>query len=276
MPALEVKPFLQRLREQVLDPMKNDPNFDNARSKLETRLNRWDEIYGGQSHFTFSQLKTIKTQLDKTINWGAVHLDQEAPFYNPLAADMRNAIQDNTLSAANDMSAALGNGAKGDEIRALNRQLSSAYSAKDLFTKDAARQFRNRSISPSDYGAVGLGMLAGKEGAGGALLGAAAGTANHLGRLYGNQVLSQGAYWAAKTASLTPAGRAALADWATTLAPQLGRAAMPEDIPQRIWTRVQAIDALEKQKSDAPEPQRKAIQEQQNRLKQRIAMIPGQ
>ena len=278
MPALEVKPFLEDLRQNVLEPMKNDPNFDTASAKLGQRLDRWQEIYGNQDHFTFQQLHTIRTQLDKTIDWKAVHLEQDRPFYNGLATDMRNAIQDKTLDAANAMSTALGQGMQGDEIRGINRQLSSAYMAKDLFDKATSRQYRNRMFSPSDYAATGIGAITGLSTGNpvAAAVPVVAGAAHHLARVYGNQVMAQGAYWAAKTAGMTPAAKAVLSDYASALVPQLGRIAAPDDIPQQVMNRIQAIDALEKQKDGLNPDQQRAIQHQQSRLKQRIAALGAQ
>lgn len=263
------------LRQNVLEPLANDENFDAATAQLEKRLSRWNEIYGDKPTLTFSDLHDMRMKIDKSINWPAEHLNPDVGFYNSAAVDMRNTLQDMTTNAANDVSGQIGVPAMGDKIRALNRDISSSLVAKEYFNKAVAAAARNRAISPSDYGVTGMGAILGEMGGGhfGALAGAGVGLAHHFARVYGNQLMAQGAYWAAKTASLTPAARAVLSDYATTLAPQLGRAALPDDIPQQVWNRVQAVDALEKQKAGLPENQQRGIEIQQQRLPQRIAQI---
>lgn len=267
--------LLQRLRAEVLAPLADSPAAAKAVMAVDARLTQWADIWAKENPgkpLTLQQLWKFRQDVDPSkAQWNAFHAGNDPSESTLLFVKLRNAIQNETLNAANDLARQSGKGALGDDIKELNRQYSVAAMASDLFSKGEARRFVKPSVGYMDVVAGGVGAAGGQmygfpgEGAAAAVLAKKALDAS------GHHMAAAGAYWAAKTAGLAPAAMSALSDYKQFALQQTGRELLPHEIPARVWQTIQSIQRLDDMKGDKPdEPATKAVGLVQERLRKSI------
>lgn len=147
-------------------------------------------------------LNDIIGEIDTKINFSK--RANELPVIQQGYMAIRNRLRDRITSLADEYGKAVGEGAIGAELKALNRKYSNLIDISSIASDRVARENANRFMSLTDTiagvggAAAGAGYGAregGVEGAiKGAAMGAGVGLLNKGARLYGNPMLSRGAY----------------------------------------------------------------------------------
>lgn len=143
------------------------------------------------------QAEMKKRNLAKEINWdrlpGADIPDSEV-FNRELLTQLRGGVEEGGEALAKKT------GFDVEKFKDLKNQYGNFSAAESIAQKRSAKEFANRTLSPSDYGTglvgAGIGMTQGgspEERIKNAAIGASFGFVNKGARLYGNQLVSRGA-----------------------------------------------------------------------------------
>jgi hypothetical protein len=151
---------------------------------------------GGESILPLKQARELKQLAKSAINWDRLpgaDIPLKEQFYRSLYGKVGSGLEDAASALAGDA----GEGTA-KEYMALKNRYGAMKQAERIAGKREAKEFANRLISPSDYMMGGLGATAGFASGGDledrikrGLVGAGAGAANHMARIYGNQVAAR-------------------------------------------------------------------------------------
>lgn len=181
-------------RNNKVLPKLDAPQYTEAMDKI------IDQISKGPTH-DVRFLNDIIGELDGKINW-AQRTPEMAPMQQGLVA-LRRTLRQKVNDIADRLSGV--DQAASEHLKMLNRDYGAATTINRISTDRVGRESANRILSPSDYGAAGIGALIGsqfgstpEERLKHAIYGAGAGLANKGMRRYGNPALVQGANAASK------------------------------------------------------------------------------
>lgn len=141
------------------------------------------------------QAELKKRAVNKEINWDRLPNDKgplEEQFNRALSGELKGGVE----KGGEELAAKTGFPLQ--EFKNQKQTFGNLQTAQQLLDKRQARDFANRMISPSDYGAAATGAMLGRMNSSPGetfkhtMLGAGLGLVNHVGRKYGNQLSAVG------------------------------------------------------------------------------------
>jgi hypothetical protein len=189
-----------RIEKEVAEPLKKLAANQGEYAQV---VRQMENIVDIGRPLTFAEAAAQRRAVQQQINYDRVNkLEAAAEAKQKIAQIWNDVIDEQAMPLLKSA------GIKGDAYRELRHEYALVRELKGHVDSRIQSNAANRVVSPSDYGLGGAaGILAGATGhdsASAVLLGLAAATANHLGRVYGNAAAGRGAINIAKMAAAQP------------------------------------------------------------------------
>lgn len=171
--------------QRELSPNPDIPTLKHTSNQIEEMVN---QVRAGKPQLSVPEAQNLKSQigqlLEKRNVWSSLKKGNEISTENQFLVSYYHGLNRAVEDAGDAASEKIG-GDIGNQWRQLKQDYGTSREALKIASTKAGKEYVNRFISPSDYISAGAGMIShGNAG------GVAIGSANMLGRKFGNQTIS--------------------------------------------------------------------------------------